>query len=91
MTRGKFTGRQIFGSDETIDYAFLGQDPDGADNQRLREAFENHIFIIHSLGIAPGRYEAVPTFISGWDASALKPTVAFGVPGQDLLGPKKHA
>src|SRR5258708_19621864 len=35
--------RQIFEGDETIDYAFLGQDPGAADNRWLREAFESRI------------------------------------------------
>ena len=35
--------RQIFEGDETIDYAFMGQDPDAADNRWLREAYENRI------------------------------------------------
>ena len=48
--------RQIFEGDETIDYAFMGQDPDAADNRWLREAFEHRIPIIYFLGIAPGRY-----------------------------------
>jgi putative restriction endonuclease len=43
--------RQIFASDETIDYAFMGQDPNAAGN---REAFENQVPIIYFLGIAPG-------------------------------------
>lgn len=38
--------RQIFNGDETIDYAFMGQDPKAADNRWLREAFENQIPII---------------------------------------------
>ena len=64
--------RQIFEGDETIDYAFMGQDPGAADNRWLREAFEHRIPIIYFLGIAPGRYQAmVPAFISGWDAAAL--------------------
>ena len=46
--------RQIFEADETIDYAFMGQDPDAADNRWLREAFEHRIPIIYFLGIAPG-------------------------------------
>ena len=72
--------RQIFEADETIDYAFMGQDPGAADNRWLREAFEHRIPIIYFLGIAPGRYQAmVPAFISGWDAAALKARVAFGV------------
>ncbi len=76
--------RQIFEGDETIDYAFMGQDPDAADNRWLREAFENRVPIIYFLGIAPGRYQAMlPAFISGWDATALKARVAFGVPDQE--------
>ena len=84
--------RQLFDSDETIDYAFMGRDPNAADNQWLREAFENQIPVIYFLGIAPGRYEAVlPVFISGWDTKALKVTVAFGMPGQKSLGPPENA
>ena len=84
--------RQIFEGDETIDYAFMGQDPDAADNRWLREAFENRIPIIYFLGIAPGRYQAMlPTFISGWDATALKARVAFGVPDQEALAPPENA
>jgi putative restriction endonuclease len=84
--------RQIFEGDETIDYAFMGQDPDAADNRWLREAFENRIPIIYFLGIAPGRYQAMlPTFISGWDAAGLKARVAFGVPDQEALEPPENA
>jgi len=84
--------RQIFEGDEMVDYAFMGQNPDAADNRWLREAFENRIPIIYFLGIAPGRYQAmVPAFISGWDAKALKARVAFGVPEQDALVPPENA
>ena len=73
--------RQIFGGDETVDYAFMRQDPEAADNRWLREAFENKIPVIYFLGIAPGRYQAVlPAFISVWDTDALKARVAFGTP-----------
>jgi putative restriction endonuclease len=66
--------RQIFNGDETVDYAFMGKNPDAADNRWLREAFENQTPIIYFLGIAPGRYQALlPTFISGWDGQAQKP------------------
>lgn len=78
--------RQIFEGDETIDYAFMGQNPDASDNRWLREAFENQIPVVYFLGIAPGRYQALlPAFILGWDASALKARVAFGVADQDTL------
>jgi len=84
--------RQIFEGDDAVDYAFMGQNPDAADNRWLREAFENRIPIIYFLGIAPGRYQAMlPTFISGWDAKALKARVAFGVPDQSSLAPPENA
>lgn len=84
--------RQIFEGDETIDYAFMGQNADAADNQWLREAFENSIPIIYFLGIAPGRYQAIlPAFIAGWDAVALKARVAFGIPYQEALVPPENA
>ena len=84
--------RQIFEGDETVDYAFMRQDPEAADNRWLREAFENGIPVIYYLGIAPGRYQAMlPAFISGWDADALKARIAFGTPEQDALAPPENA
>jgi putative restriction endonuclease len=80
--------RQIFQGDETIDYAFMGQNPDAPDNRWLREAYENQIPLIYFLGIAPGRYQAfLPTFISGWDGQALKARVTFGSDSQSLVPP----
>src|ERR1700704_135626 len=80
--------RQIFEGDETVDYAFMGEDPDAADNRWLREAFENQIPIIYFLGIAPGRYQAIlPTFIAGWDGTALNARVAFGAIDRETLLP----
>ena len=84
--------RQIFEGDETVDYAFMGRNPEAADNRWLREAFENGIPVIYFLGIAPGRYHAIfPAFISRWDANALKACVAFGVPEQESLAPPENA
>ena len=84
--------RQIFEGAETVDYAFMRQNPEAADNRWLREAFENRIPVIYFLGIAPGRYQAVlPAFISGWDADALKAGVAFGMPEQDAFAPPENA
>ena len=55
-----------FQGDETVDYAFMGQNPAAADNRWLREAFENRVLIIYFLGIAPGRRHVIlPTFICG--------------------------
>jgi putative restriction endonuclease len=78
--------RQIYDSDETVDYAFMGENPDAADNRWLREAFEERIPIIYFLGIAPGCYQAiVPTFIAGWDRKGLKAKLAFGLAGQGVF------
>ena len=83
---------QIFESDETVDYAFMGQDPEAADNQWLREAFENQIPVIYFLGIAPGHYQAmIPTFIAGWDGNALKARIVFGIPDQDEVAVPQNA
>src|SRR3546814_661236 len=51
--------RQIFESDEAVDYAFMGQDPGAADNRWLREAYEHEVPVIYFLGVAPGRYQAM--------------------------------
>ncbi len=72
--------RQIFDADDRIDYAFMGQNPDAADNRCLREAFENRIPLIYFLGISLECYQAVfPSYIVDWDAGSLKANVAFGV------------
>jgi putative restriction endonuclease len=79
--------RQIFQGDESVDYAFMGNNPDAADNRWLKEAYDNQIPIIYFLGIAPGRYQALlPTFISGWDGQALKTRVTFG-PNPETVAP----
>ena len=78
--------RRIIESEDTLDYAFMGQDPNAADNQWLLEAFKNQVPVIYFLGIAPGRYQAIiPTFISGWDPNSLIAQVVFGVPNQDKI------
>jgi len=67
----------------------MGQDPDAADNQWLRVAFENQIPVIYFLGVAPGLYQAmIPTFIAGWDKAALKARLVFGVPEQEFAAPQ---
>lgn len=78
--------RQVFEGEELVEYAFMGTNPDAADNRWLREACDSQVPIIYFLGIAPGRYQAVmPTFILGWDPTALKARVAFGVQGETTL------
>ena len=78
--------RRIIESEDTLDYAFMGQDPNAADNQWLLEASKNQVPVIYFLGIAPGRYQAIiPAFISDWDPNALIARVVFGVPNQDNI------
>src|ERR1700733_3657499 len=80
--------QQIFAGVDTIGYAFMGSDPNAADNRWLREAFENRVPIVYFLGVAPGRYQAfLPVFITGWDAKALKADIAFGLPEARELAP----
>jgi putative restriction endonuclease len=79
--------QQIFESSEVVDYAFMGTDPDAADNRWLREAYENRIPIIYFIGISPGRYVAfTDVFLAGWDERALKAQVAFSPPAQTVFG-----
>ena len=82
--------RQVFESGEAIDYSFMGNNPDAADNRWLHEAFENRVPVIYFLGVAPGLYQAIiPTYISGWDANALKARLIFGFQDQaDYVAPE---
>ena len=78
--------RQIYEGDEAVDYAFMGQNPDAADNRWLREAMENRVPVIYFLGVAPGLYQAiVPAYLVGWDSRLLKARVAFGADGEASL------
>ena len=83
---------QIFDGDEAVEYAFMGKDPDAADNRWLREAYENEVPVIYFLGVAPGMYQAiVPTFICGWDPAALKAKITFGLPDRDQMTVPREA
>jgi putative restriction endonuclease len=71
--------RQIYGGDETVEYVFMGTDPNSADNRWLREAMENQTPIIYFLGTSPGHYQPIiPTFIVGWHPDRLRVELAFG-------------
>lgn len=73
--------QQIHSGQELIDYAFMGSNPDAADNRWLKEAMEAQVPVIYFLGIAPGRYTAIyPTFIADWSASRLTARIGFGMP-----------
>jgi putative restriction endonuclease len=80
--------RQIYEGEETVDYSFMGNNADAADNRWLREAFESHIPIIYFLGISPGTYEAIlPVYVAGWDRAGLRAQLSFGLAGQAEVGP----
>lgn len=73
---------QIFEGTEAIDYAFMGANPEAAENRWLREAAESQVPVIYFLGVSPGRYQAIiPAFISGWDAKGLKAQLVFAAGG----------
>lgn len=72
---------QIHAGDELVDYAFMGNDPNAADNRWLREAMIAAVPLIYFLGIAPGRYMSLyPTFVSEWSPRELKARLAFAMP-----------
>lgn len=80
--------RQIYEGDEAVDYAFMGQNADAAENRWLREAMQNAISIIYFLGTAPGVYRAlIPSFVVGWDPASLKARIAFSAEEEAALKP----
>lgn len=80
--------RQVYEGEETVDYSFMGTNPDAADNQWLRDAASHQIPDIYFLGVTPGRYRAeLPAYITNWDAQALRSQIAFGERDQVLLKP----
>ncbi|WP_157271197.1 HNH endonuclease [Azohydromonas aeria] len=84
--------RQIYEGDEAVDYAFMGNNPEAADNRWLKEAWEREIPVIYFLGVAPGRYQVlVPTFIAGWDPVKKQARIAFGLPGESSLAAEPPA
>lgn len=70
---------KIFEGEEFVEYAFMGSDPNAADNQWLLSAMENKVPVIYFLGVAPGLYEAIlPTYVTSWNPATLSARVAFG-------------
>jgi len=79
---------QIARGDELIDYAFMGSDPEAAENRWLREARDAQIPILYFLGVAPQRYIAIwPAYVTEWSAQELKARLAVGVPAQTSAVP----
>jgi putative restriction endonuclease len=79
--------RQIYEGDEAVDYAFMGQNADAAENRWLREAMQHAIPFIYFLGIAPGIYRAlIPSYVIDWSPSTLKARIAFRAEEEADLG-----
>jgi putative restriction endonuclease len=77
--------QQIYDSSDLVDYAFMGTNPDAADNRWLREAYDEYIPIIYFIGIAPGRFLAqLPVFIADWNGAQLKASIRFGAPNEEV-------
>jgi putative restriction endonuclease len=68
-------------SDEGFfEYRFMGENPQNAANQSLREAMEERSPLIYFHGVAPTLYRAIwPAFITDWNPAALTVRV---VPGE---------
>jgi putative restriction endonuclease len=78
---------QIYGGDEAVDYAFMGQNADAAENRWLREAKENAVPFIYFLGISPSVYRAlIPSFAIDWDRESLTARIAFRAEEEADLG-----
>ena len=84
--------RQIYEGDEAVDYAFMGQNAEAAENRWLREAMANAVPIVYFLGVAPGVYRAlIPSFVIGWDAITLSARIAFSADEAELRAPETVA
>lgn len=77
--------KALYHSEEFVEYAFMGKDPDAADNRWLREAKHNQVLIVYFIGVAPGRFfPALPSYIADWEKARLKAKVGFGEPAEYL-------
>jgi putative restriction endonuclease len=71
--------KQVFEGEESVDYSFMGTDPEAPDNRWLRDAMVKQVPIVYFLGVSPGRYQAfLPAFIVDWDQKRAKCKVVFG-------------
>ena len=71
--------RQIYAGDDTVEYAFMGEDPTAADNRWLHEAMERQVPVIYFLGVSPARYQPIiPAFVVGWQPERLRVELTFG-------------
>jgi len=75
----------LYESEEFVDYAFMGENPEAADNRWLVEAGKEQVPFIYFIGVAPGRFfPAFPSYIASWDRKGLTARVGFGEPAEYL-------
>jgi putative restriction endonuclease len=75
----------LYRSEEFVDYAFMGTDPNAADNRWLRQASEDKIPFVYFIGVAPGRFfPACPSYVARWDKDGLSAKIGFGEPSDYL-------
>ena len=78
---------ELFKGVSSVEYSFMGTDPEAANNRWLREAGEKQIPFIYFFGVAPALYEPVmPTFVADWNPRTLKVRLVFGLPLQEAIG-----
>jgi putative restriction endonuclease len=83
---------QIYEGDETVEYSFMGADPEAADNRWLRDAMMSRVPLVYFLGALPGHYHAiVPATIVAWNAESLRAEVSVGLPGELRADPQETA
>ena len=71
--------RQIYAGDDTVEYAFMGENSTAADNRWLHEAMERQVPVIYFLGVSPARYQPIiPAFVVGWQPERLRVELTFG-------------
>src|SRR5262245_9483192 len=70
--------RDIYSGEAGITYSFMGNDPNTAQNQWLRDAVELRIPVIYFVGIKPGLYQpSYPAFLVNWNPAQLNVHIVF--------------
>lgn len=72
--------KKLYESTDFVDYAFMGSNPEAAENRWLREAFEQRTPVLYFMGVSPGVFMANLAYIAGWDGNRLVASVGFGDP-----------
>src|ERR1700757_1567877 len=58
--------QQIYAGDDVVDYAFMGTDPNSADNRWLMDAMQQQIPVIYFLGTSARSVSAHDTHVHRW-------------------------